>query len=701
MNLTKLFNFKFMKQMLKKAKGQIILLLSIIPIFTFLILLMTNTGSSYEVLNLADISILNLIGMYVIPVILSINLFNYIYKSPSVDFINSMPINKKTIFASNTILGIILIVLMQLINVLGIVMLMMFKPNIIILPEIILDSFIIAVIGYIFVFTATNLAMCLSGNIVTQIAVTCLIVFLVPFTVNTCNNNLFAIRTGDEVLALDHNTDIKTYKYDSEYDYEYGYEYENQNILPLTKINEFNETMPYRYIKVFVSSNEKVMYDSISNLKTLTLAVIYIGIGVVLFEKRRFENVGDSFRSVKIHEFIKALTMYPMIAFINSLDILEQDIEIILFVYALLLVYFFVYDIITNKKQRFKVSILYILIIFVSLNAITLGVGNLIDNKDIRRYCLDDIESISINLDGLREYNTEILEYEIKDKELIEYIIKASREKTVTLLVRFTDGEEYYLANTYIAGDFEGTPREELITRLLNEEGYINKLKEIKLKDGLYTFESEKALRGEFLDEVNNYVINYKIENLLAEVNYFDDIFNVRKYSYNNHILDYEIFIIEDDTLKNKMAEAYNQDFRELLKDVEDDKFISYHMRNSQNEKDVYIYEDSKKITDIIKNDIMKVDLYSEYILIDTYTLGNGEAHYITNNLDLIKMYKDEVSRLNFEDSYYEKYNTGRYNDKEMVTVEVNENTNEIENIVTNEVINTIQNTVSNTVSKN
>ena len=149
------------------------------------------------------------------------------------------------------------------------------------------------------------------------------------------------------------------------------------------------------------------------------------------------------------------------------------------------------------------------------------------------------------------------------------------------------------------------------------------------------------------------------------------------------------------------MAEAYNQDFRELLKDVEDDKFISYHMRNSQNEKDVYIYEDSKKITDILKNDIMKVDLYSEYILIDSYTLGYGEAHYITNNLDLIKMYKDEVSRLNFEDSYYEKYNTGRYNDKEMVTVEVNENTNEIENIVTNEVINTIQNTVSNTVSKN
>ena len=699
MNLTKLFNFKFMKQMLKKAKGQIILLLSIIPIFTFLILMMSNTGSYYEILDLTDISVLNLIGMYVIPVILSINLFNYIYKSPSVDFINSMPINKKTIFASNTLLGIILIVLMQLINVLGILLFTTFKTNVIILPEIIFDSFIISVIGYIFVFTATNLAMCLSGNIITQIAVTCLIVFLVPFTVNMCNDNLFSIRTGKDVLALDYNTDIKTYEYENS---EYNLDYENENILPLTKINEFNETMPYRYIKVAVSSNGNTIYDSTSNLKTLILAVIYVGIGVVLFEKRRFENVGDSFRSTKIHEFVKALTMYPMIAFINSIEIFDQDIEIILFVYALLLVYFFVYDIITNKKQRFKVSILYILIIFISLNVITLGIEKMIANKDIRRYCLEDVESISINLDGLREYNTEILEYKIKDKELIEYLIKASREKVVTLLLRFTDGEEYYLANTYIAGDFEGTPREEFITRLLNEEGYINKLKEIKLKDGLYTFASEKELTGEFLNEVNNYVINYKIENLLADEDYLDDIFNVRKYSYNNHILDYETFVIEDPVLRNKMAEAYNQDFRNLLKDVDDDEFISYHMRNNLNGRNVYIYEDSKDITDIIKNDIMKVDLYSEYLIIDTYILGNSEVHYITNNPDLLKMYKDEVSKLNFEDVYYEKYNMiNDYNGNEMVTVEVKENTNEIENVVTNEITNTIQNTVSNTVSKN
>ena len=244
-------------------------------------------------------------------------------------------------------------------------------------------------------------------------------------------------------------------------------------------------------------------------------------------------------------------------------------------------------------------------------------------------------------------------------------------------------------------------------TILLDEESraflYDKKPEQFDMTNhGLYTFASEKELTGEFLNEVNNYVINYKIENLLAEESYLDDIFKVRKYSYNNHILDYETFVIEDPVLRNKMAEAYNQDFRNLLKDVEDDEFISYHMRNNLNGRNVYIYEDSKDITDIIKNDIMKVDLYSEYLIIDTYILGNSEVHYITNNPDLLKMYKEEVSKLNFEDVYYEKYNMiNDYNGNEMVTVEVKENTNEIENVVTNEVINTIQNTVSNTVSKN
>ena len=97
MSLTKLFNFKFMKQILKKSKGQLMIFLLLVPIFTFLSLLVTFSGNSVGVIE-HEITIINFIGMYVIPVILSINLFNYIYKRASVDFINSMPISRKSIF---------------------------------------------------------------------------------------------------------------------------------------------------------------------------------------------------------------------------------------------------------------------------------------------------------------------------------------------------------------------------------------------------------------------------------------------------------------------------------------------------------------------------------------------------------------------------------------------------------------------------
>ena len=73
MNLIKLFNFKFMKQMLKKAKGQLIIFLLLVPIFTFLSLLVIYSGNTGGVLDYTSISIINFIGMYVIPVILSIN----------------------------------------------------------------------------------------------------------------------------------------------------------------------------------------------------------------------------------------------------------------------------------------------------------------------------------------------------------------------------------------------------------------------------------------------------------------------------------------------------------------------------------------------------------------------------------------------------------------------------------------------------
>ena len=92
MNLTNLFNIKYLMQNIKKSKGLIILSLVLVPMFTSIILL---SASSDYALSFAEISIVNIICMYIIPIVLSMSLFSYVYKKNSVDFIGSMPVSRK------------------------------------------------------------------------------------------------------------------------------------------------------------------------------------------------------------------------------------------------------------------------------------------------------------------------------------------------------------------------------------------------------------------------------------------------------------------------------------------------------------------------------------------------------------------------------------------------------------------------------
>ena len=112
MNLIKLFNIKYFFQNLKKSKTLLSLTILIVPILTLLILININNMD----INLTDMmygcNTINLLGMYVIPICISFILFGYVFKRKSVDFIGSMPINRKSIFITNLIGGILIIKLM-------------------------------------------------------------------------------------------------------------------------------------------------------------------------------------------------------------------------------------------------------------------------------------------------------------------------------------------------------------------------------------------------------------------------------------------------------------------------------------------------------------------------------------------------------------------------------------------------------------
>ena len=658
MNLIKLFNFKFMKQMLKKAKGQLIIFLLLVPIFTFLSLLVIYSGNTGGVLDYTSISIINFIGMYVIPVILSINLFNFIYKRASVDFINSMPINKKTIFCSNVLLGIILIIVMQLVNVLGILVFCAFKPEIVLFKELIWDSFIMTTISYIFVFTATNLAMCLSGNVITQIIMTCLIVFFVPFFMNNLNNNIFDMDIGGYVLELD------------------GPVLNGNENIQLMKFDMYNETMPYRTLKCMFCYGVS-LYNSISIIKMFVLSIVYTAIGAILFEKRKFENLGESFRDIKIHQIVKALTMFPMFALINKLNLLESDIEVILLVYALLIAYFVIYDIITAKKNKFKTTLISIVVVFLALNGITLGIDKMISKRPAKFYSLDDIKSVSIDMEGYRRYYSDILDYEITDKKIIEMILRNNISIPSTVKVRLNDGEELFADRTFTSLDKTDYDRERFINEICKDEGYKNKLIELKLTNGYYTLRNDIKVTGNFEKEIDKIITEYQKNNVNVLENVDTEYwFEIEKHYYENHQIMSEKYLIKNNEIKTKIAQIYNKDMLDGLKNRNEDDYAWFNMFDNSISRHAYFNdEDFDKIKKLILNDDNEIDFNKRYVVVSFNNSSTRKEHfYITDNEELYRIYLDKVNK-DYRDEYY-------YKDPE-VTLEYVE---EIDNTVVNEI---------------
>ena len=143
MNLINLFNFNYLKQNLKKSKGALAVFIGIIPIINILILFMLNDNNhSNEVITLPVLSIINFLGIFILPIVISICSFGYVFKKRSVDFVNSMPISRKSIFITNTIGGIAILVLMNLINAIFIYILSNTLSNLTIPTGMIIDYFI-------------------------------------------------------------------------------------------------------------------------------------------------------------------------------------------------------------------------------------------------------------------------------------------------------------------------------------------------------------------------------------------------------------------------------------------------------------------------------------------------------------------------------------------------------------------------------
>lgn len=615
MNLTSWFNFKFLKENFKKSRAIILLCIFLLPILTFITNLIKISDSSDFIPNIYHLSYLFIVGLYIIPIVLSITLFSFVFKRKSCDFVMSFPITKRQIFMTNTVGGIGLILILNILNCLMLFLVSLISSNIFIPGRMIFDIFLLWTVAYIFVFVVSNIAISVSANKITSVVVVLLILFLIPFlhTFITVNGSLFNNR---ESGVLYENRCINNDCYDINY-----------NV-----VRDSNYTVPYLLISKILNNN-KLNYN-VSIVKTFVLSLIYIFIGLLLFDRKKFEIVETSFKSEKIHLFVKNLTVIPFLA-LGYLVFKESGFSFEYMTYyilllAIIITYLIIYDLITRKRvlNVFK-SLLYTL--FSLVFVILLGMTSSLDNN--KYLDVDNIKEITLS-----DSNKLKKSGSTRDRELIKYIFDNCKNYDVyeenTISVSTRDGSFTY----YFDFTFDNSEYTYIVDKLNKDDYYkksIDNSKPYVILDNL----NNRVLRDSKL--VNDIIMDY-------DLGYYDNggnlLYGLDLYFYDNYSVNNLEVVVLDEELRHDLINYYN---KETMKYLKSNNMYIYRVvvRDFDSGEDYYLSGNNiQKLINVVMDKDLELDFDKSYVCIRLYTYDRVYK-LIVNDFDLLdemKSYESE-----------------------------------------------------------
>lgn len=554
-----LFNKKFFIQNILKSKAIIAVILGIIPILNAIFIMTLSQSSDVQFADLNEISILNILGLYVVPIILAFCMIGYVFKRKSVDFINSMPLSRKEIYVTSVVGGIILIVLMQLINTLILVVESAIFTSLIVPFNMILDYFIVWTVSYIFVFITAALATTITGNHITMIIVTMLILFLVPFLhqyITTGFGYTFEVETINDYDIIDYNNDFYVSRV----------------------LNKVNYTLPYGYLSIFFRGSMINAFNTESIIKMVGLSIIYFFLGMYLFNKRKMEVNETSFKRDNIHYLVKSLTMLPICTFAMYIIGEEFNITLVLFLLALIVAYSLIYDLISTKSiKNLKLGILYFIGSVVIYTLLYYGVNYLNSDKDIKSINTNDITSVAYYIDNADYYSDSEGRFSkiyLDDKYIIDYtkdIIKSNLsnskrnyENSIQINIKLNNKNEY---KTRIYFDSE-EKYNECLNLILNNEKYVNEYKDIDydniklVKIGNIVIKDSEKFLTNLKESINN--------NSLVNLKNVKNVDDIKLYGYVNHEnIEYSFPVTIDNDLLKEYIKIANNDFLNKIKNTD------------------------------------------------------------------------------------------------------------------------------------
>lgn len=317
MNLMKLFNFNFIKENIKKSLGILLFLFFIIPIVNILYLFNMLNQQIY-VINLIDLTKMTYFASLIFPVVIAYILNNYLFKQNSLDFYLSKPINKRKLFFSNILAGLLLILVLLIINV--IVFSLFNLTNLSIPFALLFDYFIYTFVLYSFIYIVITLAISLCGNFITALIVSIILIWSFPITLDV-----------DKLLSENYTETYIKFKGDN-----------NEYYVDHIKNIKHPLTLPSSYIL-------KKEFNTADIIKTSLLSIIYIFAGYVLFKRRKMENITSGFKNESLHYVVKTISLLPFML-LNALFLKEKTIFTGLIITLAAIFYYLIYDLLTQKK---------------------------------------------------------------------------------------------------------------------------------------------------------------------------------------------------------------------------------------------------------------------------------------------------------------------------------------------------------------
>ena len=663
MHLKNYFNKKYAFQNIKKSKGVLAFFLGAIPIFNTL-LLFSIASSSMEPLDLTLISFLTMLGAYFAPFVVSICLFGYIFKKKSVDFICSMPISRKTIFFTNMITGILLLVGMLVFTSILIGLVGLVTSNIIPLAMI-LDYLLIWVVTYVFSFVVFTIGVSLAGNSITALIVAVTLLFVVPYIVDyTTNKTPSSYQRPPAQVECMNDKCIPDYYDCNGDDTCLENKEDNRYLLYSTAVSKpTNFTLPYNTIRNMVTyPYEFNLYNTKSLMKMALISIVGIFVGYVFFTHRKMENNETSFKNEKLHVFIKGLLITPVLFVIFS--VLSNQIttlEVLLFT-TIIIAYYFLYDLITRRSignflRTSRNLVCTVVIVFCSFFLIEKVKGP----EKIQTLKSDRIEYIEIRDNTLSMSENDYPQ--IKNQDLIDEILKYTLTEYLEdisvqsrVLVKAEDGREFEYGIALPDASYEL-----LLEKIKKSSDYAefkdlkqNKLFAYRFSNSRYNKKADDDVR-----EIMQAAFDNAIQNQLNDASLYP--ISVLFYFYDQgEIITYQLPSNADPRLEELLEEEITARNKNLAKKLDEKKLETitpYLTEGSASLPEDYTYllshmqEELK--TFIKKYSDEKFDTEKNYLEFDFYT--ERENIFTTNRVnEFLELLEEKRESLKGDKDYEE-----------------------------------------------